>query len=223
MFDGIAFTVAFITGFSSFFTPSILTLIPVYITFISGVSMMELRKYEDAINKIENIKIVCGNLALFILGFSVIFVVLGITAGAARGIILRHISFLKTVGGAVIILFGINVFRFLKSGGSLEDIKTMPIYVVSSLILGMLIGLTWTPSACPILAVILPMTAKVETLPKGVVLLSSYSFGLSLPRFASGFIFNRLLNFFHKAEKYVRMISFATALLLIIIGLLFIF
>jgi cytochrome c-type biogenesis protein len=113
----VSLPIAFIAGLLSFLSPCVLPLIPGYISFISGASLQELQS-ADEIQKIRY-KVLINSL-MFVLGFTVVFVLLGASATALSKILLRYLRPLAIAAGAVIIIFGLHTI-----GGS-SQIQNLP-------------------------------------------------------------------------------------------------
>ncbi|MDI6640927.1 MAG: cytochrome c biogenesis protein CcdA [Elusimicrobiota bacterium] len=213
--------VAFLAGILSFFSPCILPLLPVYICFITGLS---LDKLEESEIKYRDIKKIFIEIVLFVLGFSIIFVASGAAASSIGNLVIKNQRILTTVGGIVIIIFGLHIIGLFKikylASEKRIHLKSKPIHMFGSLIVGMTFAIGWTPCIGPILGSILALAATKMTLSQGVVLLSSYSLGLAVPFVITGLAVNRFLNFFTKVKRYFRVISILSGTLLIVVGIL---
>ncbi|MEW6557702.1 MAG: cytochrome c biogenesis protein/redoxin [Elusimicrobiota bacterium] len=219
MSQEISVLIAFLGGIASFFSPCILPLVPVYLTFITGLSINNLKDAKDP-------KKISGEIAFFILGFSFVFVALGASAGTIGSIIFRNQKLLKLLGGIVIILFAFHIIGLIKIK-QLEyekklHLKNKPMNIFGSFIVGVVFAIGWTPCIGPILASILMVAATRETMLGGVVLLCCYSLGLSLPFIAIALAINKVLGLFDKIKKYFGVISVCSAIVLIAAGVLLI-
>uniref|UniRef100_A0A7C5Z8G0 Cytochrome C biogenesis protein n=1 Tax=Caldicellulosiruptor owensensis TaxID=55205 RepID=A0A7C5Z8G0_9FIRM len=197
-------------GFLSFFSPCILPLIPVYVLYLFSQKGSRLK-----------------NSLLFVLGFSIVFVVLGVVAAAVGSVFSGYSFILKKIAAIVIVLMGLVMLDlspdFLKKffipiqGKGNLDIS------VSPLILGMVLSISWTPCVGPVLTSILSMAALSETFLKGAMLLFIYSMGFAVPFLLSSFLIDRLKNFFSVLNRFSRTIEYITGVLLIIFGMLVFF
>ena len=221
----ISVLVAFLAGLLSFFSPCILPLIPVYLCFITGLSINELKKVEE--NK-ERTKKILKDISLFILGFSIVFVTLGASASSIGELIVKSQKILETIGGIVILTFGLHIIglfeiKFLEYEKRIH-LKNKPmLFGFGSLLIGMTFAVGWTPCIGPILGSILTLAATKKTLSQGVLLLSGYSLGLALPFLLAGLAVNSILKLFAKLGKYLRVISLSTGAVLIVVGILVLF
>lgn len=224
MKSSLSLLVAFGAGIASFLSPCILPLIPAYLAFITGISIDELK---DSQEKIKNLKRILYETLLFILGFSFVFVTLGASATYLGGLIPSYQKILQVVGGGLIILFGLYLTGLLKIKPLQYEkrihLKAKPTNLFGSFLIGSVFALGWSPCVGPILASILAYAAIQKTLSQGILLLSLYSLGLGVPFLLTALAINTFLNFFQRIRRYLRGISIASGLLLIIVGLLLIF
>ena len=219
----IGLTVAFTAGLASFFSPCVLPLVPVYLSFITGLSIDELTNGED---KLKNLGRIFFNTLLFVCGFSLIFVALGASATYFGSILASHHKILKVCGGIIIILFGLHIGGFVNIMPLQYEkrlhLKSRPANILGSFIIGAVFALGWTPCLGPILASILTMASLEQTLSQGILLLSIYSLGLAVPFMLAGFAIGSFLAFFRRISRYLKFVSTACAAVLIVAGVLII-
>lgn len=221
--ESTSFFAAFAAGLVSFVSPCILPLIPMYISFISGLSLEELRNEGD--RKRISRRVMVSSL-LFILGFSIIFVGLGASATFFGKILLSRLSILRIIAGLVIIILGMHVagvfkFRFLNYERRF-NLNTTKGGFVKPFLVGLAFAFGWTPCVGPVLSAILVYSSSQETVWQGIWLLSMYSLGLGIPFFLTGMGINTFLNILKKIRKYYRAIEIAIGVSLIIMGILLI-
>ncbi len=212
---------ALFAGFLSFVSPCVLPLIPAYLSFISGLSVEELK---TTTNRAEVWRRVSFNSLAFILGFSVVFVALGASASAIGQFLQANKYMIEKVAGVVIVIFGIH-FTGLFRIKWLDYEKKMNVQVrkvglIGAFILGFAFAFGWTPCIGPILGAILAIAATQETIWKGIGLLFVYSMGLGIPFFLSGLFMNLFFSAFQRALKYMRVIEIVAGVFLIIVGVL---
>ena len=222
----ISLFIAFGAGILSFFSPCILPLIPAYISFITGLSLDELRLPGDKRCNIENLQKILRQTILFVLGFSFVFVALGATASYLGDVISQHEKIIRIIGGSVIIFLGLHVtgvfnIRQLEYEKKLH-LSSKPANIFGAFLIGMVFAIGWTPCVGPALAAILGLAGTQKTIGKGIMLLSAYSIGLGLPFILTALAMNAFLNLFSKVRRYIKAISIITGLLLICIGILII-
>jgi cytochrome c-type biogenesis protein len=222
MQEQISILLTFLAGIGSFFSPCILPLIPVYLSFITGLSVNELKSTEESS---KDTRKVLKEVILFIIGFSIVFVALGASASSITTLLVKSKKILRIIGGIIIIIFGLHItgllkIKFLEYEKKIH-LETKPILGgLGSLVVGMTFAIGWTPCIGPILGAILTLAATRTTLLQGVILLSVYSLGLSLPFLITGLAVNQVLKLFTKIKKYLNIITIATGIMLIITGIL---
>ena len=217
----ISFLTAALAGLVSFLSPCVLPLIPGYISFISGVSLQELR--ETAVAK-ETLRRAFVSSLWFVLGFSLVFVALGASATALGQLFLQRLEILKRIAGGVVILFGlhlIGVIRipFLQYEKKL-DVGKKPLTGVGAVVVGAAFAFGWTPCIGPILAGILALASTQETVLEGMLLLTVYSLGLGIPFLLTSLGVQAFWRFFTRFRRYLRAVEVVSGLLLVGIGIL---
>jgi cytochrome c-type biogenesis protein len=176
---GLTFTTAFIAGMLSFISPCILPLAPGYVAMITGVSVEELRERQSGIHWR-----VLVNALLFVLGFSLLFVALGASAGVAGRFLSAHRELLNRIAGAVIVFFGAVLLGWVRIPVLYRDKRfhgTVAAGKVRSFLLGLAFAFGWTPCAGPALVAMLMLASTQQTVTRGMALLSVYSAGLAVP------------------------------------------
>ena len=222
MAQQVSLVMAFFAGLLTFLSPCVLPLIPAYISFITGMSIDDLVSGREEKSKMTGR--IFLEMVLFILGFSLVFILLGASASYFGKFVLSHLKLLRTIGGILVILFGLyiaGIFNISFFGYERKiHLKMKPTNILGSFIVGIVFALGWTPCVGPILGTILTYAGTQETVSKGIFLLSSYSLGLGIPFLVSGLAVNLFLRGFRKIKKYSRPISVVTGGLLILFGIL---
>lgn len=209
---------ALTAGLLSFLSPCVLPIIPGYISLITGLTSKQL--IEDK-NKKTIKKATILNSLLFILGFTLIFILMQVVL---KGILfLINSVILNYIFGGIIILFGLHTLglfkiKFLYYQKSIK-INTRSVGIFGSLLIGISFGFAWTPCIGPILAGILALASTQQTLAKGVFLLLVYSFGLGIPFLLTAIFMEYFLEFLSKFKKNLLIVEIISGLLLIIIGI----
>lgn len=212
---------AFIGGILSFASPCVLPLIPAYISYIAGISLEQIKE-----NRGETLKRIIPNMLLFILGFSIIFIFMGMAASKIGQLLFRYFNILQKVAGIVIIIFGLHLTGIIKLSFLLRQAKievSLKAKGLTAFLLGLAFAFGWTPCVGPILAGILALAAQETTVYKGGGLLAVYSLGLAIPFFVSGLAVNQLINLIRKYAKHLRVVEILSGILLIILGILIFF
>ncbi|MCR4662420.1 MAG: cytochrome c biogenesis protein CcdA [Endomicrobiaceae bacterium] len=211
---------SFLAGILTFISPCILPLIPVYITLVTGLSVEELD------NK-KNLLSVFLSSVCFVLGFTTVFVFLGLSVTFIGQFFLNNINVLRTVGGIIVIIFALHLLGIFKikilykQFSWIDKIKRTSNYFTIYLI-GCAFAFSWTPCVDPILASILIMAATQGTIAKGTSLLFIYSLGLAIPFILTALFVTKFLTLFQSLKKYYKQIEIISGILLIIIGILII-
>ena len=216
--EAVSFPAAFLAGLLSFFSPCVLPLIPAYFTFITGYSLEELTEGNIEIRK----KVILSTIS-YVLGFSVVFILMGGSASYLGGFIYKYKNLIRIIGGVLIIILGMHltgVFRIR----SLEfekriQIKKKPIHFLGTFIIGMAFGAGWSPCIGPLLGSILIVAGSQETVGQGMVLLGVYSAGLALPFVIISVFINFLLIFMKRASRVLKYVNVVAGILLILVGL----
>jgi cytochrome c-type biogenesis protein len=224
----ITYWIAFSAGILSFASPCVLPLIPSYLTYITGLSFKQL---EDAHPTVKVRLTVLLHSICFILGFSIVFVLLGAIAGVASSKFQAHLRegliWVERVGGLLIFLFGVHMTGLFHFGVLLGEKRVQlhkkPSGFVGTLLVGVAFAAGWTPCIGPILASILMVAATSGQAGKGVALLSIYSLGLGVPFLISGMLFHHFLIAFNRFRKYIRVIEIGTGVLLMAVGIMLMF
>ena len=212
---------AFVAGVVSFLSPCVLPLVPGYISFISGVSMDELRSTD---REGEVSRTIMVNTFAFVIGFSIIFVSLGATASYVGQLLLSNQVWLRRIAGAIIVLFGLHLIGLLKISWLYREKRFQGPSVArgpgGAVLLGLAFGAGWTPCIGPILAGIIALAATQEHLWQGVVLLAVYSAGLGIPFLLTGYASHRFLNLFQSMRRSLWLVERVGGVLLIVVGVM---
>lgn len=217
----ISFTLAFLAGILSFFSPCVLPLIPSYVSFITGISFRDLTVGTDR-KKIR--RITAANAIAFILGFSCVFIALGISSSAVGKFFFAYVDVIRILGGILVILFGLFIAGFLKLDFLMAEKKIhlsgKPAGYIGTFIVGMTFAAGWTPCIGPMLGAILVYAGSKGSALYGFQLLSVYSLGMAIPFFLSALGFNSFLAYSPKIAQHMRVVMIVSGLLLIIFGIM---
>jgi cytochrome c-type biogenesis protein len=210
--------IAFAAGILSFLSPCVLPLVPGYISLMSGVSIDNLK--EGATN---SRRAVIVNSLAFNAGLSVIFLVLGTTAGLVGAAITSN-PWVRIIGGLVIIAFGLQLIGLLKISALYKDTRFFsndkPRGVLGSAALGIAFAAGWTPCIGPILGGIIGLAATSGGWRSGLVLSAFYSAGLAVPFLVTGLGINQFLSFYKNFRKHLHKVEVVSGVVLILVGLL---
>ena len=219
MGEGITFQIliSFVAGILSFLSPCVLPLVPGYISLISGVSIDNLKQGTSSR------RAVIFNSLAFNAGLSVIFLLLGTTAGLVGSALMTN-PWVRIIGGIVIILFGLQLIGLLKIAALYKDTRFFsddkPRGFFGSAALGMAFAAGWTPCIGPILGGIIGLAATSGGWKSGLVLSAFYSAGLAVPFLITGLGINQFLGFYKNFRKHLHKVEVASGIVLILVGLL---
>lgn len=213
---------SFLAGILSFLSPCVLPLVPGYISYLSGLSLEELSK--ESSDQKSQTKQVFFSSFFFVLGFSLVFTLLGASATFAGKFLAEHLQIFSKIAGGIIILFGLHTtgilpIRWLYYEKRLQTRSLAP-GIVGSLLMGLAFAFGWTPCIGPILAGILALAATETTIFRGMFLLAVYSLGLGIPFILTGMGMSQFLKFFSSYKKFIRWGEMFAGILLIFIGVL---
>jgi cytochrome c-type biogenesis protein len=216
MDENITFFVAFSAGLVSFLSPCVLPMVPVYLASLYGPDIFERRGFRLALF-VHSLS--------FVIGFTVIFIFLGVIAGVTGHAIIPDVSLLRKVAGSLMIAFGVFMLLATKIPWLNYEKRLTPAAgkttgYLRSFIIGGAFSLGWTACIGPVLGSILTMASVKATAWEGACLLAVYSLGLGLPFLIIGGAFDALRPVLKRINRYSGIIQFISALLLIIIGIL---
>ena len=209
--------ISFAAGILSFLSPCVLPLVPGYISLISGVSIDNLKE------GVSSRRAVILNSLAFNAGLSVIFLLLGTTAGLVGAAITSN-PWVRIIGGLVIIAFGLQLIGLLKISALYKDTRFFsddkPRGMFGSAALGVAFAAGWTPCIGPILGGIIGLAATSGGWRSGLVLSAFYSAGLAVPFLLTGLGINQFLSFYKGFRKHLHKVEVISGVVLIVVGLL---
>ena len=219
MNESVGILVAFSAGVLSFLSPCVLPLVPSYLSFVTGVSLEDMQEGIDR-------KATLTHSLLFVLGFSIIFIVLGASA-SFLGVFLRHYEvWIARVGGLAIMILGLHLTGILRIGALLKErrlhMADKPSGYLGSMGVGAAFGAGWTPCIGPVLGAILTLAGTQESVWSGVLLLTVYSMGLAIPFLLSALALDSFLDTFSRFRRFLPVVEKVSGGLLIILGILLI-
>jgi len=232
MEENVSLLAAFGAGLLSFISPCVLPLIPGYLSYISGLSLDEMRGVPAAgggtavaVARPAGVRrqVVLSSLA-FIVGFSLVFVSLGAAASAIGQFLAQRQALFNRIAGAVIVIFGLHTMGVLRIEWLYQEKRVhtsrKPAGFIGAGLVGVAFAFGWTPCIGPILAGILALAGSQETVAKGVRLLAVYSLGLGVPFLATALMIDRFFSAMGRIRRYYHTIEIVSGALLVVIGLL---
>lgn len=207
------YIVTFLEGIASFISPCVLPIIPIYISYFTGQEYN--KKYKALINSIG-----------FVIGFSIVFVLLGVLASSIGSFVVHYQNIIKIIFGIVIIIFGLNMMETIKipflNKTLKPNIKKKEFKFISSMLFGILFSIGWTPCVGAFLGSALMMASTEGEILKGSILLLCYSIGLGIPFILSSILIEKLKKLFSWIKEHYKLINTIAGLFLIIIGIIMI-
>lgn len=186
---------------------------------ISGAGLEELK-----VPQAQLMRRVMVNSIVFILGFSVVFIALGLAATGVGQVLGMYKHTLARVAGVVIIIFGLHLTGIFKIKALYTDARLHNVKGSSTplgaFVIGFAFAFGWTPCLGPILSGILAVAAEQSTLVKGALLLAVYSLGLAMPFLLTALLMERFLKFYSRFRSKMHALEVASGGLLIALGVL---
>ncbi|MEI6289191.1 MAG: cytochrome c biogenesis protein CcdA [Chloroflexota bacterium] len=214
----ISIGLAFIAGVASFLSPCVLALVPAYIGYLGGrAAGGEGGKNNKLITFLHGVA--------FVLGFSAVFVILGIAASALGGILFDIRTWLGRIGGLLVVVFGlhmIGVFRIqlLEYDTRQQELPDPKYGYLSSFLMGIFFSAGWSPCVGPVLGAILTLALNGGSITKGFVMLSAYSAGLAIPFLLAALGIGWVTTLLRKFNKVMRYTEIVMGIIMVIIGLM---
>lgn len=217
MAEQVTFPLAFAAGLVSFVSPCVLPLVPAYVTYLTGSSL-------DALASGQNRRRLVLNGVFFILGFTLVFVVMGMGASAIGRLLTEYMGLVRRIGGVIVIVFGLYLTGLLQLMVLDQERRLQaPVKApgpVNSLLLGATFAAGWTPCIGPVLASVLLLAGTTATAAQGAILLLSYAAGMAVPFLLLTLSLDRMQSLTRKLLPYTGRIRVASGALLIVLGIM---
>jgi cytochrome c-type biogenesis protein len=211
---------AFLAGLVSFLSPCVFPIVPSYVGFVTGLTLDELQEGGRAAARRQ----AAVHSALFVLGFSLLFVALGASATALGGTLRRSLPLLQQLGGVVIALFGLYLLGVLRIPALMRErrvhLASRPAGWLGSVAAGVAFGAGWTPCVGPVLASVLLYAGFEETMLRGMLLLGAYALGLGIPFFVAAVALNWFLAGASRIRRWIVPLERASGAMLVLVGVL---
>ncbi|MBQ8767691.1 MAG: cytochrome c biogenesis protein CcdA [Clostridia bacterium] len=201
--------ISFLEGIITFISPCLLPMLPLYISYFAGGSE-------------RNTKKTVKNATGFILGFTIVFVLMGALAGTFGSFLTEYKTALNIVTGLIVIFFGLNFLGGFKLNifKGVKKVRTDNLGFFSSMIFGIVFSIGWTPCVGAFLGSALMLAASQGHTTEGVLMLLLYSLGLGIPFFISAILIDKLRGAFTFIKKHYKVINTVCGCLLVIVGVL---
>jgi cytochrome c-type biogenesis protein len=207
--------VAFTAGLLSFLSPCVLPLVPSYIGFLTGMAQPDTGMHRRA---------ALGHALLFIVGFSLVFILLGASATALGRALGYYQVWLQRAGGVLVILFGLFCLGAFSSRLLTREhrvhLERKPVGYLGSALVGVAFGAGWTPCIGPVLGGILGLAASSDDVTQGMLLLAVYSAGLAIPFLLAAVALDSFLGWFQRFRPLLPWVMRISGVLLVLMGVL---
>ena len=192
-------------------------MLPIYFTFLAGQTPAD----SNAPNK----KLLL-HAAGFVIGFSVVFILVGGTAAALGAFFIRHMRTVQLIGGMAVMLLGLNFIGLLKipllNKTKAPNVSVRVTGFMSAILFGMIFSISWTPCIGAFLGSALMMAAQSESFLNGVALLFFYCLGLGIPFMLAALFMQKMQRAFTFMQTHHRVIHIASGIFLVGIGFMMI-
>ena len=219
--DGVNITLglAFVAGLASFLSPCVLSLVPAYVGYLGG------RVAGSNSSRSRSRWMTVSHGLAFVLGFSIVFVSLGVATSAIGILLYDARGILAKIGGVVVVIFGlhmIGVFRipFLEYDTRRQGLPDQKLGYVSSALMGVFFSAGWSPCVGPVLGAILTLSFSGGSVTQGASLLSAYSAGLAIPFLLAALAIGWVSTLIRRFGKVMRYVEIFMGAVLILVGVL---
>ncbi len=216
--ESITLGLAFLAGLASFLSPCVLALVPIYVGYLGGRSVGKEPSSRWA---------TFTHGVAFVVGFSLVFVALGVAVSALGALFYDIREWLERVGGVVGLLFGLHIMGVIRIPVLNWDKRfhlelNRRVGYLPSFLMGVFFSAGWTPCVGPVLGAVLMMALGAGEVTRGAVLLSAYSAGMAVPFLATALGIGWASGMMRRFGKTIRIIEVATGVLLTVVGILMI-
>lgn len=203
------YLISFLEGIITFISPCLLPMLPIYLSYFAGGGQRSTRKTLTGV-------------AGFVLGFTLVFVALGALAGTVGGFLVKYSTAVNLVGGAIVVLFGLNYMGILKLNlfrGGHGRMMGGELGFLSAMIFGIVFSVGWTPCVGAFLGSALMLAGQQGTVTEGMGMLLCYSMGLGIPFLFSAVLIDKLKSAFNWIKAHYDIINKICGGLLVLVGI----
>lgn len=210
---------AFLAGLASFLSPCVLALVPAYVGYLGGMSASTVPQIGD------NRWATFTHGIAFVIGFSLVFIMLGAAASAVGAIFYDLRTLLSQIGGIVVIIFGLHTMGvitipFLDYDTRKQAQPNPNLGYISSGLMGVFFSAGWAPCVGPVLGAVLTLALNTARLQQGVILLTAYSVGLAIPFLLAALGIGKVTQLMRRYSKAIHYLSIGTGIVLVIVGVM---
>ncbi len=206
---------SFIEGMATFISPCLLPMLPIYISYFAGGDLCEQgkQKYKPLVNAIG-----------FVMGFTIVFLLLGAAAGTFGKFVKQHATGFNLLGGALLVLFGLNFMNAINIGflnrTQKINLQINTFNFFTSILFGFIFAFGWTPCVGAFLGSALLLAVNSHQAFKGVIMLLLFSLGLGIPFVLAAVLLDSLKQTLDAIKRHYRTINILSGLLLVVVGIL---
>ncbi|MBC8506485.1 MAG: cytochrome c biogenesis protein CcdA [Anaerolineales bacterium] len=217
--SNIGLGLAFVAGLASFLSPCVFSLVPAYIGYLGGRSVASAETNES------NRWLTFSHGLAFVLGFSIVFILLGIATSAIGGLLYDLRTWLAKIGGVVVIIFGLHMTHIIRIPFLDYDLRPQSDPdrqrgYISSVLMGVFFSAGWSPCVGPVLGAILTLSLSGGSVSQGAGLLTAYSAGLAIPFLIAALGVGWVTKILRRYGKVMRYTEIAMGVLLIVVGVM---
>jgi cytochrome c-type biogenesis protein len=209
---------AFLAGLVSFVSPCVLPLVPSYLSFLTGTSLEDLKTQDTAAEKAR----VLAHAIAFVCGFTLIFVLIGLSASAIGSVFANNKDIIARIGGVIIIVLGLNMLGIFRIPTLMMDKRFHLQSRKQSLAISFLVGIGfaagWSPCIGPILSAII-LLASQESVPRATFYLFVYSLGLAIPFLIMALAITQSLAALSRIKRFLPAIEATAGVVLVATGI----
>lgn len=204
------YLISFLEGIITFISPCLLPMLPIYISYFAGGGERTTGK-------------TLKNASGFVLGFTVVFVAMGALAGTLGSFLTRYQTWVNVIGGAIVMLFGLNYMGLLKLNlfrGGRRGLKPGEMGFLSAVLFGMVFSIGWTPCVGAFLGSALMLASQQGHVTEGMIMLLCYSLGLGIPFLLSAVLIDKLKGAFNWIKAHYDLVNKICGGALVLVGIL---
>jgi cytochrome c-type biogenesis protein len=208
-----------LAGLISFLSPCVLPLVPPYLAYMAGTSVSAMKAEGRGLD----MRVVLAS-ALFVLGFSTVFVLLGAGASSMGRVLRVYGDTLAIVAGVIIIVMGLHFLGVFRIGLLYREARLdvgRPAGFAGAYLMGLAFAFGWTPCIGPVLGAVMAVAGAQATVTQGMGLLAVYSLGLGIPFLLAAFFMGRFLGVMERLKPHMGKIEKVMGALLVLTGLAF--
>lgn len=211
--------VVFLEGLLSFFSPCVLSILPIYLAILSGSNVKNIKEGDDNLKDSPLLK----NTILFVLGVSTTFFILGTSINAISQFFTNNKETMSLIGGIIIMIMGLLYsgylnLPFLQKGKRL-NVYTRQMKPLTAYVLGFSFSFGWSPCVGPMLASALIMASNSKSVLAGNLLILVYTIGFTLPFILIAIFYDKLFKYVDKIKLHMSTIQKIGGIILLLTGL----